>query len=174
MTSWSWQTASLSLITDTIRALFCVGEYAKRSSSTSKWTSTAQRLILLHTAMLGGVTALAAQCPADVFPNCGMTDGAHIYNTTTAQDYSACCEICANDARNCTAWVFVADGPVHSTGPGTCKLRHTVSKCRPNETNHISGALHRQLPPAAGVKPHILLLVVDDWGWANVGMQPNP
>ena len=25
------------------------------------------------------------------------------------------------------------------------------------------------LPPAAGTKPHIVMIMVDDWGWANVG-----
>lgn len=150
------------------------------------------------------------QCPGQVLPNCGLTDGHHIYNTTTALDYTACCGICATDPQNCTAWVFVSDGAVWDKGPGQCKLRHSMASCRPELLNHVSGSLHQTnytcdgsacvpdpggkysgsncagqcgrppppptpvppsppKPPAAGRKPHILLLVVDDWGWSNVG-----
>ena len=149
------------------------------------------------------------QCPGQLLPNCGLTDGDHIYNTTAASDYSACCEICATDPQNCTAWVFVADGVVWNKGPGQCKLRHSMASCRPELLNHVSGSLQQPTnytcdgsacvpdpggeytdsncagqcgrpppspvppspptPPAAGRKPHILLLVVDDWGWSNVG-----
>ena len=97
-----------------------------------------------------------------------MTDGQHIYNVTRASDFSGCCDRCVTD-HNCTAWVFVADGHVYSEGPGTCKLRHTVAQCRPNKTDHISGSLYQSATPAAGRQPHIVLLVVDDWGWGDVG-----
>ena len=178
-------------------------------------------LLLQQTAALAAAAAAGApsssfhhrqqQCPGRIFPNCGMTDGEDIYNATAAPHYSACCVICASDARNCTAWVFVADSPVYSKGPGTCKLRHTTATCRPDKPNHVSGNLQLvnytcdggtcvldpggsytsstcadqcdspphpppapappepPKPPAAGHKPHILLLVIDDWGWGNVG-----
>jgi hypothetical protein len=94
--------------------------------------------------------------------------------------------MCAEDPGNCTAWVFISDGPVYGKGPGKCKLRHTGATCRPNLMNHVSGDLSPPTPspspspspppapsppkpPAAGRKPHIVLLVVDDWGYANVG-----
>ena len=122
-------------------------------------------LKLLYTAAL----SVASQCPADLFPDCGMTDGQHIYNTTRTDDFSSCCDRCVHDRNKCAAWVFVADGNHHAQGPGLCKLRVNVSRCRPNKTDHISGAIHQTTSPAAGRQPHIVLLVVDDFGWANVG-----
>lgn len=115
-------------------------------------------------------------CRGKLFPKCGLTDGSHIYNTTAAPNFSACCSRCASDRDKCAAWVFVADAPVYSDGPGICKLRHSMAECRPGHADHISGELHSPapqpppappappsppVPPAAGRKPHILLLVVD-------------
>lgn len=123
-----------------------------------------------------------AACPGKTYPHCGLTDGKHIYNWSASPSFSACCAKCASDPSGCAAWVFVAADPESVVGPGTCKLRHTVAQCRPDLPNHISGYLdpsppHPQpprpppppVPPAAGRKPHIVLLVVDDWGWSNVG-----
>eukprot|EP01052_Picozoa_sp_SAG31_P007047 SAG31_NODE_331_length_17518_cov_32.495042_12_plen_171_part_00 len=129
----------------------------------------------------------AAACPGKTYPHCGLTDGKHIYNSSASPSFSACCAKCASDPSGCAAWIFVAADPESVMGPGTCKLRHTRAQCRPDLPNHISGYLgpspsplpppHPQppspppppVPPAAGRKPHIVLLVVDDWGWSNVG-----
>ena len=128
------------------------------------------------------------QCPGQIHPNCGLTDKAGIYHVSDSPGYQACCGMCAADPGNCTAWVFISHGPVFAKGPGSCKLRHTTATCRPDLKNHVSGDLTTPpappspppsphpspgpsppTPPAAGRKPHIVLLVVDDWGFANVG-----
>ena len=116
------------------------------------------------------------QCPGQLHPNCGLTDKAGIYKTSPCSGYGACCGMCAEDPGNCTAWVFISDGPVYGKGPGKCKLRHTGATCRPNLQNHVSGDLSPPTPspspspspppapsppkpPAAGRKPHIVLLI---------------
>ena len=38
----------------------------------------------------------------------------------------------------------------------------------------ILSAAAARLKPAAGAKPHIVMMLVDDWGWANVGYHRNP
>jgi hypothetical protein len=126
----------------------------------------------------GALPASVLACPGEIHPECGLTDGAHIYKSVNSTSYSECCSTCASDSGNCNAWVFVADSDVYSKGPGVCKLRHTMATCRPNKTDHISGSIKPQptpppspvapspppSPPVAGRKPHIVLLVVDDWG----------
>ena len=38
----------------------------------------------------------------------------------------------------------------------------------------ILSATAARLKPAAGTKPHIVMMLVDDWGWANVGYHRDP
>ena len=147
--------------------------------------------VLLAGAVLAAVgpSRQQQQCPGRIHQNCGLADKAGIYKVSDCAGYGACCGMCAGDPGNCTAWVFISDGPAFAKGPGICKLRHAAAGFRPNLTNHVSGELGSPTPspspppspphpppgpspptpPAAGRKPHIVLLVVDDWGFANVG-----
>ena len=39
---------------------------------------------------------------------------------------------------------------------------------------HNGGFVERLIPPSAGRKPHILWLVIDDYGWAELSVHRNP
>ena len=44
----------------------------------------------------------------------------------------------------------------------------------PLDASHNGGVAETLTQPAAGVKPHILFLLVDDFGWSNAGWHRPP
>jgi hypothetical protein len=108
--------------------------------------------------------------------------GIQIANVKNCSTVEACCAQCAGAAEPpCAGWSFtqkltrcISFSAWHTEviTDGVTSGRAAESPT-PSPPTPPTPPIPPPAPPAAGKKPHILLLVMDDWGWANVGFHNN-
>ena len=142
----------------------------------------ARRVAALLALLALALNASAQTCPArferlDGVGVCKDKTHSHVKQGVASAD--ACCALCAANANEpgasaaCTGWTWW-------TQTAVCHMTNSTKQgAQPNVTSGLVVVPPKPQPPlpppgpnpppAEKLQPHIIMLLVDDWGWANSG-----